>query len=404
MSAMQNGLERAGRFRLSGKLAAIAALVLAGCLWIAVAHRGDAKPTSLVADVPPAIELAAADVATVNLMALSRSLPVSGSLSPLVQTTVKSKVAGEVLTLTVREGQEVKQGEVLARIETRYIKATLDTQVATLQKARADLALAKLNRDNSDAMLKEHFISQNAYDSAASAYEADLATMKAAEAQVALAQLSLDDAVVRAPISGTVVSRLVQPGERVDIDGSIVALVDLSQMEFQALAPASEIPGVKVGQISHFKVSGFGDRIFDGRVERINPMTEQGSRSITVYLSVPNPDGALKGGMFGQGTLVMDKNAPAPTIPAAAVRSEAGLPFVLVFAEGKLYKRPITPGLTSEDGGSVEVRDGLKPGEQVLLAKLDDFKDGAPAVLKSAAAAPKDAATTAAAAAPVAKN
>ncbi len=398
MSAMQNGLERAGRFRLSGKLAAIAALVLAGCLWIAASHRGDAKPVSPVADAPAPIELAAADVATVNLMTLSRSLPVSGSLSPLVQTTVKSKVAGEVLTLTVREGQEVKQGEVLARIETRYIKAALDTQVATLQKARADLALAKLNRDNSDAMLKEHFISQNAYDSAASTYEADLATMKAAEAQVALAQLSWDDAVVRAPISGTVVSRLVQPGERVDIDGSIVGLVDLSQMEFQALAPASEIPGVKVGQIAHFKVSGFGDRIFDGRVERINPMTETGSRSITVYLSVPNPDGALKGGMFGQGMLVLDKNAPAPTIPAAAVRSEAGLPYVLVFAEGKLYRRSITPGLTSEDGGSVEVRDGLKPGEQVLLAKLDDFKEGAPAVLRSAAA-PKDAAAV-----PAAKN
>lgn len=398
MSAMQNGLERQGRFRLSGKLAAIAVVVLAGCLWIATSRHGG-KPAELAPDVPAPIELAAADVATVNLMTLSRSLPVSGSLSPLVQTTVKSKVAGEVLTLTVREGQEVKQGDVLARIETRYIKATLDTQVATLQKARADLALAKLNRDNSDAMLKEHFISQNAYDSAASAYEADLATMKAAEAQVALAQLSLDDAVVRAPISGTVVSRLVQPGERVEIDGSIVGLVDLSQMEFQALAPASEIPGVKVGQIAHFKVSGFGDRIFDGRVERINPMTEQGSRSITVYLSVPNPDGALKGGMFGQGMLVLDKNAPAPTIPAAAVRSEAGLPYVLVFAEGKLYKRSITPGLTSEDGGSVEVRDGLKPGEQVLLAKLDDFKDGAPAVLKRAAEAPKDAAAT-----PAAKN
>ena len=398
MSAMQNGLERTGRFRLSGKLAAIAALVLAACLWIAATHRGDAKPAA-AADAPPPIELAAADVTTVSMMTLSRSLPVSGSLSPLVQTTVKSKVAGEVLAVTVREGQEVKQGEVLARIETRYLKATLDTQVATLQKARADLALAKLNRDNSDAMLKEHFISQNAYDSAASTYEADLATMKAAEAQVALAQLAWDDAVVRAPISGTVVSRQAQPGERIDIDGSIVTLVDLSQMEFQALAPASEIPGVKAGQIAHFKVSGFGDRMFDGRVERINPMTEQGSRSITVYLSVPNPDGALKGGMFGQGTLVLDKGAQTPTIPAAAVRSEAGLPFVLVFAEGKLFKRPITPGLTSEDAGTVEVRDGLKPGEQVLLAKLDAFKDGAPAVLKTASAAPKDAA-----AAPPSKN
>ncbi len=175
-------------------------------------------------------------------------------------------------------------------------------------------------------MLKEHFISQNAYDSAASTYQADLATMKAAEAQVVLAQLAWDDAVVRAPISGTVVSRLAQPGERVDVDGSIVGLVDLSQMEFQALAPASEIPGVKVGQIAHFKVGGFGDRVFDGKVQRINPMTEQGSRSITVYLSVPNPDGALKGGMFGQGMLVLDKSAPSADVNSRRRGAQRGRP------------------------------------------------------------------------------
>ncbi len=396
MSAMQRSLERMGRFRLSGKIAAVMAVVLVAVLWMAASHLGQAKPADAAA-LPPPLELAPADVAVVSMSQLSRSLPVSGSLSPLVQTTVKSKVAGDVLELTVREGQAVKQGEVLARIDTRYLKATLDSQQAALEKARADLALAKLNRDNSEAMLKEHFISQNAYDSAASTYAADLASAKAAEAQVSLAQLSWNDAVVRAPFSGTVVNRLVQPGERVDVEGSIVSLVDLSQMEFRALAPASEIPGVKVGQLAHFKVGGFGERLFEGRVERINPMTEQGSRSITVYLSVPNPDGVLRGGMFGQGVLVLDKSEPTPAIPAAAVRSEAGLPYVLVFADGKIGKRPVSLGLSSEDLGSVEVRDGLKPGEQVLLAKLDDFKEGAAAVLKAPQAQAKDAAGAAAA-------
>ncbi len=386
MSTMQRGVERAVRFRLSGKLAALAVVVLAAGLWLASAHRGAPKPAAAAA-APAPIELAGADVAAVSLTALSRELPVSGSLSPLVQTTVKSKVAGDVLEVTVREGQAVKKGEVLARIDTRYIKATLDSQQANLQKARADLALAKLNRDNNEAMLKEHFISQNAYDSVASTYEADLATMKAAEAQVVLAQLSWDDAVVRAPFDGTVETRQAQPGERVDIDGSLFTLVDLSQMEFQALAPASEIPGISVGQIAQFKVGGFGDRTFKGRVERINPMTEQGSRSITVYLSVPNPDGALKGGMFGQGVLIMDKTEPRPAIPLAAVRSEAGLPYVLVFADGKISKRALTLGVHSEEQGVVEVLNGLKPGEQVLLAKLDEFKDGEAAVLKQAAAA-----------------
>lgn len=382
MSAMQRGLERVGRFGLSGKIAAIMVVVLLGVLWIATSHRGMAKPADAAAAGPAPLELAPADVAAVTMSQLSRSLPVSGSLSPLVQTTVKSKVAGDVMELTVREGQAVKQGEVLARIDTRYLKATLESQQAALEKARADLALAKLNRDNSEAMLKEHFISQNAYDSAASTYAADIANVKAAAAQVDLARLAWEDAVVRAPFAGSIVQRLVQPGERIDVEGSIVSLVDLSQMEFQALAPASEVPSIHVGQIAHFKVGGFGERLFDGRVERINPMTEQGSRSITIYLSVPNPDGVLHGGMFAQGNLVLDKTEPTPAIPAAAVRSDAGVPYVLVFADGKISRRPVTLGLSSEDLGSVEVRDGLKPGEQVLLAKLDDFKEGMAAVLK----------------------
>lgn len=381
MSAMQRGLERVGRFGLSGKVAAVLVVVLVGVLWIATSHRSPAKPMDAAA-APAPLELAPADVVMVGMSQLSRSLPVSGSLSPLVQTTVKSKVAGDVLELTVREGQAVKQGEVLARIDTRYLKATLDSQQAALEKAKADLALAKLNRDNSEAMLKEHFISQNAYDSAASTYAADVANVKAAQAQVDLARLAWEDATVRAPFTGTIVNRLVQPGERVEVEGSIVSLVDLSQMEFQALAPASEVPSIRVGQVAHFKVGGFGERLFDGRVERINPMTEQGSRSITIYLSVPNPDGVLRGGMFAQGSLVLDKTEPTPAIPAAAVRTEAGVPYVLVFADGKINRRPVTLGLNSEDQGSVEVRDGLKAGEQVLVAKLDDFKEGMAAVLK----------------------
>lgn len=398
MSAMQRELEQ-GRFWWSRRATVVAIMVLAVIVGgVLLSKRGSAKAATANAAAAAAgpVELAAADVATVTLTPLSRSLPVSGSLTPLVQTTVRSKVAGDVLELTVRDGQPVKQGEVLARIDTRYLKATLDSQQAALEKARADLALAKVNRDNSAAMLKEHFISQNAYDSAASTYDADVANEKAAAAQVVLAQLAWDDAVVRAPFTGTVVKRLVQPGERIDVDGDIISLVDLSQMEFQVTAPASEIPSVKVGQLAHFKVNGFGDRSFTGRVERINPMTESGSRSITVYLSVPNPDGALKGGMFGEGTLALDNAAPAPAVPSAAVRNEAGVPYVLVLADGKLQRREVSLGQSSQEQGPVEVREGLKPGDQVVLAKIDNFKDGMPAVLKTAAApAPQQAAAVA---------
>ncbi len=391
MSSMQSTTEQVRRTRLPVPVIIAVVVIAAIGLWLRYAPAKTAAPTAAT-DAP--LELDPADVAAVAVGELSRSLPLSGSLSPLVQATIKSKVAGEVLELTVREGQPVKRGQVLARIDTRISRAQLDSQQAALDKARADLSLAKLNRDNSATMLKEHFISQNNYDSAESTYEADLATVKSAEAQVRLAQITYDDAVITAPFDGTVSSRLAQPGERIEVDSSLLSLVDLSQMEWQAPAPASEIPSVHVGQLAHFKVGGFGDRQFEGRVERINPITETGSRSIMVYLSVPNPDNVLHGGMFAEGSLVLDSTAPTPSMPALAVHSDSGVDYVYAIAGGKIYRRQVQLGLRSQDQGSVEVLGGLKPGDQVITAQIDPPKDGTPAVVKAppapaAPAAPK---------------
>ena len=330
-------------------------------------------------------ELAAADVATVELRTLARALPLSGSLTPLVQTTVKAKVSGEMLEMTVREGQAVTKGQVLARIDIKNLGAQLDSQRAALEKARADLSLAKINRDNNAAMLKEKFISQNAYDSAASTYEAAAASVRVAEAQARLAQIGVEDAVVRAPIAGIVSQRMAQPGEKVSSDLPLLAIVDLTKLELEAPAPASEIPSVRIGQVGQFKVGGYGDRVFEAKVERINPATDAGTRSIKLYLSVDNSDGALRGGMFAQGELVLDKTAPAPTVPTSAIRSDAGVTYVLVVDNGKLVRRTVTLGLKTDDNSYVEVVDGLSVGTQVLSAKIDTLLPGAEITIAKAA-------------------
>ena len=386
MSAILQVRDSGRASRLAKPLMLVAALVLVAGLWF-LTHRGAAKPAvapETKTTIGP-MELAQADIASVELKALSRSLPLSGSLSPLVQATVKSKVSGEVLEVAVREGQTVKRGDLLARIDIKNQRAQFDGQSAALEKARADLKIAKTNRDNSELMLKEKFISKNAYDSATSTYESAAASVRVAEAQARLAQIGLDDAVVRAPISGIVSKRLTQPGEKVSQDSPLLAIVDLGKLELEAPAPASEIPSVKIGQLAHFRVGGFGERVFEGRVERINPTTEEGSRSIKLYLAVDNSDGALRGGMFAQGQLVLDKTDPVPAIPVAAVRSEAGVTYVLALEAGKLVRRAVTLGLHTEDESLVEVREGLAPGAQIIVAKIDALKPGMDVVLKNPA-------------------
>ena len=375
---------RSGWVKLT--VAGLSAALIIGSLvaWrVSSAKKEEKKP-----DTEVVLEFAPADLTIVENRALSRTLPFSGSLSPVIQSTVKSKVSGEVRQVLAREGERVNQGQILAQIDTADLKARLDAQVAALEETRARWSIADKNRESNLKLLKQNFISQNAFDTTHSTLEASAASVRSAEAQLRLAQNAMQDAVIRAPINGILAKKMVNGGEKVGPDSPMFTVVDLAKMEIEAPAPASEIPGVKVGQIATFKVDGFGERVFEGRVERINPVTEQGSRSIILYLSVVNRDGALKGGMFAKGFLVLARTEPATVVPFAAVREDAGQMFVFTLEGGKVAKRNITLGMREEQAGLVEVKTGLEKGAQVVSARMVGLKPGAAALVKTPTTAP----------------
>jgi len=355
--------------------------VIAGVVaWIAM--RDPAAPAPIAAPAAAPLELAAVDVVAAQPRVLSRQLPLSGTMSPVVQATVKSKVSGDVEEVTVREGQDVRQGDVIARIDTRNLQAQYDREVAAVEKARADMDLATLNRDKNRTLLEQHFISQNTYETTESAYAASVASFKLAQAQARMMKINLDDAVIRAPFSGTVSKRLVQPGGKVSSDSEIVSLVDLRQMLLEAAVPAAEIPSVHIGQSARFKVGGFGDREFTGEVQRINPVTTDGSRSIVIYIAVANADRALKGGMFAQGQLTLEATQPVLSVPRPAIHEEAGMTFVYTLADGKIGRRDVKLGNDVQDSPFVEVRSGLSAGERIIVTDIGDNKAGVSAFVR----------------------
>jgi membrane fusion protein (multidrug efflux system) len=337
------------------------------------------------------LELAAVDIATVDSRVISRALPLSGSISPFVQATLKSKVGGEVEQLKLREGQDVREGEVIARVDTRNLQAQYDREEAAVEKARADLDLARLNRDKNRQLLDQKFISQNTFEQTESTYAGSVASFKLAEAQARVAKINLDDAVIRAPFSGTIAKRLVQPGEKVSPDSAVVALVDLKQMVLEAAVPSAEIPSVRVGQKVRFRVSGFGDRTFEGEVQRINPVTADNSRAIMTYIAVPNPDSALKGGMFAQGSLMLSSMQPVLAVSQRAVHDDAGVSYVYTLRDEKIVRTPVKVGPRSEGETFVEVREGLSAGDQVIVADIGDDKAGAVARVRKTETAAKSA-------------
>jgi RND family efflux transporter MFP subunit len=341
-------------------------------------------------DVPVALEFAPADLAAVEAHPLARRLPVSGTLQPLRQAVVKAKVSGDVRQVSVREGEAVRAGQLLARIVTADLEARLVERIGALESARAQLAMAEKTRSTNLALLKQNFISQNAFDNAESSFNVSQGSVKSAEAQVQIARNALKDAVVTAPLSGIVARRHVQPGEKVGFDAPLVTVVDLSGLELQALVPAVDVPELAIGNRVELVIDGFGEQRFAGRVERINPSTEPGTRAFLVYVGIPNAEGTLRGGMFATGHIGLAARAPVPTLPLAAVRTEAGQSYVWTIDDGKLVRRTVLTGQRDDEAGRVEIRSPLPPGARVLANRFDNLKEGAPALVKAPAApAPK---------------
>ncbi len=363
-------------------LAVVAALAVGVGLRMSMRAAAE-TPDSAKAAVT--LEFTPADVASIEPKALSRWLPVSGTLQPVNQTTVKAKVSGEIRQILVREGESVKAGQVLARFDTSDLDARLTDRIGALESSRAQLALAEKTRTQNLALLKQNFISQTAYDSAESNLSVSQGTLKSNEAQVQLAKNALRDAVVITTLDGTVAKRNVQPGEKVNFDSPLFTVVDLGRMELQAMVPANDIPEIVIGMPVELSTEGFGERRFQGQVERINPMTEAGTRAILVFVRIPNPDAVLRGGMFATGRIRLAAGAPVPTLPDTAIRTEAGQNFVWGIENGKLLRRIVVIGKKDEAAGRTEVKTELSPGMLVLATHFDNLKEGLPAVVRATA-------------------
>ena len=374
---------RITRRRVVGAFVVVALAAAGGFFAIKQGVKAPAANAKGPDKAPVTLEFGPADLAYVAQAPMSRWLPVSGTLTPVNQATVKAKVSGDVRQVLVREGESVRAGQLLAKIDTADLDAKLIERQGALESARAQMALAEKTRANNMKLLNEKFISQTAFDSSQSGFDVAAGNVKSIEAQVQIAQNAIKDATVIAPIAGIVGKRHVQPGEKVAFDTALVTVVDLAELELQAMVPAIDIPGIAVGMPVELAVDGFGARKFTGRIGRINPSTEPGTRAFLVYVGLRNPDATLRSGMFANGRIALAASEPVTVLPQAAVRTEAGQSFVWVVDGGKLSRRIVTVGRRDEATGMIELKNALPKGLPVLAARFDNLKEGAPALVKA---------------------
>ena len=338
---------------------------------VAAATAANAKAQSVV-------ELAATDVVKAQVKELSIGLPISGSLKAANSAFIKARVAGELQGLTVREGDSVKAGQVIARVDVTEYAARQQQAQDQADAAKAQIAIAQRQFDNNKALVDQGFISKTALDTSLATLNSAQATHRAALSNVDIAKKTMLDTVLRSPISGTVSQRLAQPGERVGIDTRVVEVIDTSRMELEANISASDALSVKVGQTAMLTIEGSTAPV-SSQVVRINPNTQAGSRNVLVYFSIANAPN-LRQGLFAQGNLGTAK-VSALTVPLSSVRNDKPTPYVQAL-DGNAIKHVavelVQRGEVANNGRSESVVavKGLAENTLVLVGSLGALREG----------------------------
>jgi membrane fusion protein (multidrug efflux system) len=366
--------------------ALLLALVAAGVGHVLGARKAQQVQTANAPKASAALELAASDLLTVKKAELTRTLEVSGSLVAVNSAFLKARVAAEVKSVAVREGDAVRAGQVLAQLDTTEFDWRLRQAEQQAQAARSQLEIAQRGLQNNRALVAQGFISATTLENAVSTEAGAQATLQAALAAVELARKARADATLTAPISGFVSQRLVQPGERVPVDAKLLEIVDLSRLELQASVPPESAGLLRVGATAMLKVDGI-DADVPARVVRINPSAQPGSRSVIAYLELqPNP--ALRQGLFARGSIDLERRQ-ALLLPLSAVRNDQAQPYALLLAGTQVAQRSLSLGQRGQAGGVevVEVLQGLAEGDRVLAGSLGAMRDGASVRLSESPAA-----------------
>jgi RND family efflux transporter MFP subunit len=327
-----------------------------------------------VAKTHTIVELAAGDVVKAETRELAQGLPISGSLKAFNSAVVKARAAGELQGLAVREGDAVKAGQVIARIDATEYGARVRQAQQQADSAKAQIEIAQRQWDNNKALVEQGFISRTALDTSGNNLAAAQANHQAALAAVEMARKTLDDTVLRAPISGVVSQRLAQPGERVAVEARVIEIVDLSRLELEATLSAADSVDVRVGQQAMLRIEGSAKPVV-AKVARINPSAQAGSRSVLAYLAIDDPAG-LRQGLFAQGTLGTGRTT-ALAVPLAAVRTDKPAPYVQLVENNRVVHKSVELGERGEAGKEMMVAvKGLAPGAVVIAGSVGQLREG----------------------------
>ena len=357
------------RVRSPLALAALAALGLAaGCRRDPDANAE--QPTGSVTILGPE------SVVVLDSVTLKSGPAISGTLTAEREARVRAQVAGTVTATYLEQGQRVTQGAVLARIDDQAVRDAYFSARSQVRSAQLAQEVAKRNLERSETLARAGAIADRDLETATwNATNAD-AQLADAKARLASAEQELQYTTVRAPFAGVVSERSASAGDVVQTGGALYTIIDPASLRFDGTVPAEQVGQLERGASVEFAVSGYPSKVFNGRLDRINPTADPATRQVRVYVSVPNPDQRLVAGLYAEGR-VGTAVRRAVVAPASAVDQRGVTPTVLRIREGRVEQVTVQLGARDEADDRIELRSGVAAGDTLLLGNAAGVLPGA---------------------------
>ena len=351
--------------------------------------------------------------ASVQHISIQRTVDLAGTLISLDQAKVSAEAAGVVQSVAVRLGDNVTRGQELVRLAPRELELALeraesalrqteaqlgmsgddsqplpDDQIAIIRTAAANLEDAKTQNQRAEQLATRGLlagadvestrtklkVAEAAYESAVETVRSLKASLQDRRAAYDLAQKKVNDAVIRAPISGAVSERLVQPGEFIKEDTPVITLVQMDPLKVSTAAQEKYAGVITPGMPIQFSVESYPNDKFTGRIVSVSPAVDQATRTFAVEAELPNPDHRLKPGFFAKGVILTHMDTNVVAVSEDAVSTLAGVSTVFIVDSGKVRPQTVTPGV--HQGNLIEIVDGLHGDETVATSNLSQLSAG----------------------------
>jgi membrane fusion protein (multidrug efflux system) len=306
----------------------------------------------------------------------------SGSLAPEQQATIRAEMSGSVVQTYAEAGQRVGKGQALAQIDAAVLREQQLSARSAVITAQSSYDIAQRELSRSVTLEKAGASAERDLERARNGLLAAQAQLTNARAQLANVNKQLETASVQAPFAGVVSQRQVSAGDVVSPGTALFTVVDPGSMQLEASVPAEALSQVRVGMPVEFRVNGYPNRSFAGRITRLNPTADPATRQVKIVASIPNAGNTRVGGLFAEGRVASEART-VPMVSQSAVDERGLRPTVVRLRGGRIEKVEVGLGIRDAADETVEITSGLAPGDTVLLGAARGISPGTPVKVSS---------------------